>query len=137
MPAIVLIEDNRPPLGYTKSSGHLVLDVKMNFTFKARWVKDGHLSPDPIDSNFAGVVSRESIRIIFTYAALNGLDLCAADIKSAYLQAPTSEKHYIICGEGLTLEIQGKIGIIKRALYGGKSAVSDYWKHMRTCMEHL
>ena len=33
--------------------------------------------------------------------------------------------------------MQGKIALIKRALYGGKLAGSDYWKHMRTCMEHL
>ena len=29
------------------------------------------------------------------------------------------------------------MAIIKRALYGGKSAGADYWKHMRTCMDHL
>ena len=32
---------------------------------------------------------------------------------------------------------QSKIGIIKQALYGGKSSGSDYWNHMRTCIEHL
>ena len=37
----------------------------------------------------------------------------------------------------LYLEYQGKVAIIKRALYGGKSAGADYWKHMRTCMDHL
>lgn len=109
----------------------------MDFTRKARFVKNGHLSPDPLDSNFAGVVSMESVRIAFTYAALNSLDICAADIKSAYLQAPTSEKHFIWCGEDLPLEMQGRIAIIKRALYSGKTAGSNYWKHMRTCMEHL
>ena len=70
----------------------------MDFTRKARWVKDGHRTPDPYESNYAGVVSRESVRIAFTYAALNGLNVAAGDIKSAYLQAPSSERHYIICG---------------------------------------
>ena len=45
-------------------------------------------TPDPIDSNYAGVVSRDSVRIALTYAALNGLDICAADIclsSSAYI----------------------------------------------------
>ena len=137
LPGFDFPDSNKPPSGYSKSSGHLVFDVKMDFTRKARWVKDGHLTPDPIDSNFAGVVSRESVRIALTYAALNGLDICAADIKSAYLQAPTSEKHYIICGSEFPLEYQGRVAVIKRALYGGKSAGSDYWKHMRTCMNHL
>ena len=30
-----------------KSSGHIIWDVKMDFTRKARWVKDGHRTPDP------------------------------------------------------------------------------------------
>ena len=70
----------------------------MDFTRKARLVKDGHRTTDPIGSNYAGVVSRDSVRIAFTIAALNGLDICAADIQNAYIQAPTSEKHYVICG---------------------------------------
>ena len=118
------------PPGYTRSSGHIIWDVKMDFTRKARWVKNGHLTRDPETSNFAGVVSRESIRILLTYAALNGLNAWAADIKSAYLQAPTSEKHFIICGPEFGPEREGCVAVITRALYGGKSAGSDYWKHM-------
>ena len=133
----ILPHGSHPPAGYTKSSGHIIFDVKMDFTRKSRWVKDGHLTDDPLESNFAGVVSRESVRIAFTYAALNELKVYAADIKSAYLQAPTSEKHYIICGEEFPMEHRGCIGIIKRALYGGKCAGADYWKHMRSCMNHL
>ena len=68
-------------------TGHLVWDVKMEFTSKSRWVLDVHKTPSPIGLTYAGVVSRESVRIDFTYAALNGLDVCAADIQNAYLQA--------------------------------------------------
>ena len=127
----------KPPPGYTKSSGHLIWDLKMDFTRKARWVKDGHRTPDPTTSNYAGVVSRESVRIAFTYAALNGLDVFAADVQNAYLQAPTSEKHYIICGDEFGIEHRGKVAIITRALYGGKFAGRDYWKHMRSFMNEL
>jgi hypothetical protein len=42
-------------------SGHIVFDVKMDFTCKAQWVKDGHKMPDSITPSFAGVVSQESI----------------------------------------------------------------------------
>ena len=45
------------PRGYSKTSGHIIWDVKMDFTRKARWVKNGHLTRDPETSNFAGVVS--------------------------------------------------------------------------------
>ena len=47
--------------GWTKASGHLVFDVKMDFTRKVIWAKDGHRSPNPITSAYAGVVSRESV----------------------------------------------------------------------------
>ena len=52
-----------PPPEWRKASGHLVFDVKMDFTRKARWVKDGHCTPDPTTSAYAGVVSRESVRV--------------------------------------------------------------------------
>ena len=76
--------------GCSKFTGHLVFDVKMDFKRKARWVLDGHKTPDPVGSTYAAVVSREIVRIVFTYAALNGLDVFAADIQNAYLQAPSS-----------------------------------------------
>jgi len=77
------------------------------------------------------------VRIAFTYAALNDLSICAADIQNAYLQAPTSEKHYIICGPGFGIENVGRLAIIVRALYGGKSAGSDYWRHVRSAMHEF
>ena len=109
----------------------------MDFTRKARWVLDGHKTPDPIGSTYAGVVSRESVRIALTYAALNGLDVFAADIRNAYLQAPSSQKDYIVCGPEFGLENEGKVALIHRALYGGKSAGKDFRNHLRSCMHFL
>ena len=43
----------RAPPGWSKVTGHIVWDVRMDFTRKARWVLDGHKTPDPIYSNFA------------------------------------------------------------------------------------
>ena len=57
----VLEDHQRVPVGWTKASGHLIWDVKMDFTRKARWVKDGHQTANPIGSNYAGVVSRDSV----------------------------------------------------------------------------
>ena len=117
----------KAPPGWSPASGHLVFDVKMDFTRKACWVKDGHKTPDPTTSNYAGMVSRESIRIALIYAALNRLNVMAADIQNAYLQAPSSAKHYIICGPEFGRENIGKVALIKRALYGGKVAGRDFW----------
>ena len=133
----VLDEGQNQPVGWSKVTGHIIFDVKMDFTRKARWVLDGHKTPNPIGSTYAGVVSRESVRIALTYAALNGLDVVAADIRNAYLQAPSSQKDYIICGPEFGLENQGKKALITRALYGGKAAGKDFRNHLRSCMRHL
>ena len=127
----------KAPPGWFKATGHIIFDVKMDFTRKARWVKDGHKTPNSTTSSYAGVVSRESIRIGLTYAALHGLPVIGGDIQNAYLQAPSSEKHFIICGPEFGIENIGKVALIRRALYGGKVAGRDFWLHLRECMGRL
>lgn len=133
----ILDENQIAPQGWHPVTGHLVFDVKMDFTRKARFVLDGHKTPDVIGSSYAGVVSRDSVRIAFTYAALNDLNIFAADIRNAYLQAPSSRKDYIVCGSEFGLENVGRVALIHRALYGGKTAGSDFRNHLRSCMRHL
>jgi hypothetical protein len=133
----VLPDGKDEPVGWSKVTGHIIFDVKMDFTRKARWVLDGHKTPNPIGSTYAGVVSREGVRIALKYVALNDLDVMAADIRNAYLQAPSSQKDFIICGPEFGLENQGKKALITRALYGGKSAGKDFRNHLRSCMCHL
>jgi hypothetical protein len=136
--AIDIMEDSQQlPPGYRKSSGHIIFDVKMDFRRKARWVQDGHKTTLPETSNYAGVVSRESVRIAFTYAAMMGLPVMAGDIRNAYLQAPTSEKHYIVCGPEFGEENIGKRALITRSIYGSRVAGRDFWLHFRACMSEL
>ena len=89
----IIYEGKKAPPSWTKASGNLVFDVKMDFTWKARWVKDGNWSPDPTTSAHAGVVLSESVRVGITYSELMDLDFMAADIQNAYLQLPSSEKY--------------------------------------------
>jgi hypothetical protein len=77
-------------------------------------------------SSYAGVVSRESIRIALTYSALMELPVIGADIQNAYLQAPSSKKHFIICGPEFGIDNEGRVALIRRALYGGKVAGRDF-----------
>ena len=133
----ILEKDKHVPVGWKPATGHMIFDIKMVFTRKARWVLDGHRCTDPDGSTYAGVVSRDSVRIALTYAALNDLDVCAADIRNAYLQAPSSQKDYITCGPEFGIENIGKKALIKQALYGGKAAGRDFRNHLRLCMQHL
>ena len=67
-------------------------------------VLNGYKTLDPIGLTYTGVVSRESVCIALTYATLNDLDVFAADIQNAHLQAPSLQKDYIICGPEFGVE---------------------------------
>ena len=66
------------------------------FTCKARFVADGSRTEAPASMTYSSVVWRESVRIAFLIAALNKLEICAADVGNAYLNAPTREKLWIV-----------------------------------------
>ena len=58
------------PVRNKRTSCHMMFDVEIDFTRKARWAIDRHMNPALEGSTCTGVVSRESIKIAFTYAAL-------------------------------------------------------------------
>ena len=99
---------------------YAVFDVKMDFTQKVRFVANRSKAKDLTSSTYAGVVSKETIRIVLTYVALNDLELFATDIKNAYLQAPITEKYWTRYGPEFGPELEGSVTYIVRALYGTK-----------------
>eukprot|EP00957_Ditylum_brightwellii_P205881 15345836-Ditylum_brightwellii.AAC.1 len=111
--------------------------MPVRWSKKAHWVLDGHKTADPDGSTYAGIISRESVCIAFTYAALNGIDILAANIPNAYLQAPSFQKHYIIYGLEFGLENIRKKALICRAIYSGKTAGRDFCNHLQECMSHI
>jgi len=132
-----LDDDENLLVGYSKLGLHLIFDVKMDLTRKARLVAEGHRTPNPVDSTYAGVVTRESVRIALTYAALLGIDVWGADIQNAYLSAPTSKKFWVECGLEFGSELLSKRAIVKHALYVTKSAGRNFCNHLRDCMRHI
>ena len=88
---------SKPPIGHAFIGVHMIFDVKMeNFQFKARLVANGNETGAPASLTYASVVTRESVRIALTIAALNDLEVKTSDIENAYLTAPTEEKLYTI-----------------------------------------
>ncbi len=73
--------------GFQEIKCHIVFDVKMDFTRKARFVAGGHTTKPPNSLTYSSGVSRESVKIAFLIAALNGLDLMSCNIGNAYLNA--------------------------------------------------
>jgi hypothetical protein len=87
-----LNEEEQVPMGYKQIPCHIIFDVKMDFTRKARFVAGGHKTDPPTSLTYSSVVARDSVRIAFLVAALNDLDILAADIGNAYINAKAREK---------------------------------------------
>ena len=98
------------------------------FTRKARLVAGGHTTDPPSSITYSSVVARDSVRIAFTIAALNGLTPMSCDIGNAYLNAPCREKVWCIAGHEFGSD-KGVVMVITRALYGLKSSGAS-WRAM-------
>ena len=85
--------------GFQEMKCHMIFDVKIDFTRKARFVAGGHMTEAPASLTYSSVVGRDSVKIAFLLAALNDLDLMACDIGNAYLNAPCREKVWFIAGK--------------------------------------
>jgi Reverse transcriptase (RNA-dependent DNA polymerase) len=131
LPAVRLLNHGeKAPVGYQMVPCQMVFDVKVDFSRKARYVGGGHVTQPPTTQTYASVVSRESVRIAFVYATLNGLDIMAGDVQGAYLNAPCKEKVYTICGPEFGPENIGKIAVIEKALYGLKTSAFAWREHL-------
>ncbi|CAJ1951030.1 unnamed protein product, partial [Cylindrotheca closterium] len=114
-------EDEDVPVGYQLIELMTVLDVKMDLTRKARICARGDQTDPPMSATYASVVTRESIRLAFVIAALNGLNVLSADVSGAYLNAKCAEKVYCILGKEFG-EYAEKKAILVKAVYGLKSS---------------
>ena len=104
------------PDGFQKIRVHFVYAVKHDGRFKARLVADGHLTKEPVESIYSGVVSLRSLRMVVFLSQLNNLEIWGADVGNAYLEAYTDEKLCIIAGPEFK-ELQGHLLIMIKALY--------------------
>jgi hypothetical protein len=125
------------PIGHKKIPCHIIFDVKMDFTRKARFVAGGHKTYPPSSVTYSSVVSRDSVRIAFLLAALNDLEILAADIGHAYINADTREKVYFIAGDEFGAHMKGRNVIIVKALYGLKSSGAAWRAHFAEALHDL
>ena len=59
---------------------------------KDRFVAGGHMTNAPATVTFDTIVSRKTVRITLTIAALNGLQVKYEDVLNAYITASVTEK---------------------------------------------
>lgn len=130
------VRSGKALIGYTEIKCHMIFDVKMDFSRKARFVAGGHLTEAPSSITYSSVVSRDSVRLAFLIAELNDLDIMACDVGNAYLNAPCREKVWFKGGID-TGEDRGKILVITRALYGLKSSGASWRSTLATTLTDL
>ena len=91
------------PNGYQKIRVHLIFAVKHDGRNKARLVAGGHLTPDPIETIYTGVLSIK----------LNIVEVWGAD--------KVCKKLYVVAGPEFE-KLEGHILVIYKALYGLKNS---------------
>ena len=90
----LLEEGEKVPVGSKEIPYHIIFDVKLDLTRKARLVAGGHRNKDvPSVATFSTVASRDSVRLIFLIAAMNDLDLRAVSSQtpSGWSRLPLQE----------------------------------------------
>jgi hypothetical protein len=136
--AFKFLEDGEAaPVGYKKIPCHIIFDVKMDLTRIARFVAGGHKMDPPTTLTYSSVVSRDSVRIAFLLSALNGLDILAADIGNAYINADAREKVYFEAGDEFGPSYKGRNVVIVKALYGLKSSGAAWRAHFAEALHDL
>ena len=124
------------PDGFQKIRVHFVYAVKHDGRFKARLVADGHLTKEPVESIYSGVVSLRSLRMVVFLSQLNDLEIWGADVGNAYLEAYTDEKLCIIAGPEFK-ELQGHLLIMVKALYGTRSGGARWHDRLFDILQEL
>ena len=81
-----------------------------------RLVAGGHATKAPATLTYASIMSRETMRIALLMAALNNIDIWAADVLNAYITAPCQEKILTTLGKEFGDDC-GRKAIVVRALY--------------------
>ena len=122
--------------GFQKIRVHFVYAVKHDGRFNARLVADGHLTKEPDESIYSGVVSLRSLRMVVFLSQLNNLEIWGADVGNAYLEAYTDEKLCIIAGPEFK-ELQGHLLIMVKALYGTRSGGARWHNRLFDILQEL
>jgi hypothetical protein len=114
----------------------MIFNVICNFIRKAHFVAGGHWTSTPAHLTYSSVVI-DSVCIALLIAALNDIDILAADIGNAYLQAPACKKVHTTAGPEFGSSHIGKTIIIVRTMYGLKSSGAAWHVHLSETLHSM
>jgi hypothetical protein len=120
-----------PGEGWQRTTLHMVFDVKQDLRRKSRLVAGGHLvellNDTPVYSSTVKSISVQLLHVIAHKAQLK--QLCG-DIGNAFVNAYTNEKVYVSRAGKEFGEHEGKVIIIRKALYGLRSSSERFHSHV-------
>jgi hypothetical protein len=114
--------------------------VKTDGRKKAHLVAKGFSQVEGIDYNqiFSPVIRFETVRCMFTLAALQGWHISGLDIQFAYLYGKLDEELYMEFPEGfMPTHMKGKVLRLLCAIYGFKQAGLAWWRALDKSMQEL
>ena len=133
----VLDRGVKAPRGYKRIPGFFMFDVKHDIRRKARFVAGGHMSIKLKEDSYSGVVEHESVRLVLFLAIHNDLEEQAADIGNTYLHATTREKVFIVAGPEFGPELEGRVMLIVKSLYGLTTSAACWHEELSTSLRSL
>jgi len=127
----------KPPEGYQKARLRVIYDVKHDLRRKTRIVIGG----DRVDATglarYSSVVQLASIRLLNIIAKAQDLQCLAGDVGNAYLNAETKEKVYVVCGKEFGPELEGRLAIVRKGLYGLKTSGNRWHAHFANTLHSM
>lgn len=125
------------PQGYKWIRCHMIFNMKMDFTQKARFVAGGHMTNPLTMITYSSMVFCDSVHIAFLLAVLNDVPILSTDIGNAYLNAKPRERGFTTAGPEFGAELQGRSVLIVHALYGLKSSGAAWRAHLVNTLHQL
>ena len=98
IPFQVIPKGKKPPNGFQYINCHMVLDIKMDFQRKIDLVVGAQMTHTPDTITYSSVVTRETLCIALTMAALHDLEVKVAEVLNAYVAAHNHEKILTVLG---------------------------------------
>jgi hypothetical protein len=125
--------------------------VKSKFTFKRVLNPDGSLKKhrvrvvvrgdqqpwETFNETFAGTAHRKSVMLLLSLAAQEKMEICTADVKSAFLIPTLEEEIYMELPTSYTGKNNKQIVRLRKALYGLKQAANAFMNHLRSSLQKL
>ena len=89
----------KSPVEYKGITRSLLVDLQMDIIQKLQYVSGENLTNTPSSTTYASVVSQDSEKNYFIFAALNDLDILAWYIQNTHLNEETKDECFFYAGD--------------------------------------